>query len=407
MITIDNNILCLDRSFIIAIKFHVYLLSEDMNMADTKALTNKRRKITQKHGFSPTPPSTTYGQTTMNTTSIEPTDAPCTIMKSPVFTQDNNPTPATTPVNQTTNHQVRFSQNPKFIPTNPLTTSFTNNPKSIPHPFTPMTFSTQLPFPIIHQTSFQINQGQQQQQQPPTANQQTYQPFHQGQVQQQQHQQQQPTTVAQLPTQPFHQIQAQQHQPSTTTQNPHQAILQTQVQQHQALAQQQQSTTGPGNVLSFMAPKHTCIPIQERANLCKKVIHANLNTTITDIVFLVDLTLDELVHITDKICLTDSLTKLIDASRIFKTGNYRPYDKNIDTAPAICKCDSTEIGPWVIQRADFGFLTGLTIQDVQGALVGHGLKEPLALFIQRIKFYKLHLPNVDWQYSGYTMRNQN
>lgn len=158
------------------------------------------------------------------------------------------------------------------------------------------------------------------------------------------------------------------------------------------------------------------IPIQGKANFCKLVNHLDINTTATDLIFLTNMNISVIRHITDQICLSDPLSRFVDACKIYKTQIKKSSNQEIyflndpywrQTTQPICKCNIVEIGPWQIQKADFDYTADLSLQDIQTVMIGHSLREPVAIFVQKIKFFKEQLQNMDIQFVGLTLRDKN
>ena len=157
------------------------------------------------------------------------------------------------------------------------------------------------------------------------------------------------------------------------------------------------------------------IPIQGKANFCKFVNHVDMNTTATDLIFLTDMKLSVIQHITDQICLSDPLSRFVDACRLYKTQIKKTDSQEIyflndpywkQTTQPSCKCNIVEIGPWQIQKTDFDYTANLSLQEIHSVMIGHSLREPVAVFVQRIKFHKERLKTKDIQFVGLTLRDK-
>ena len=135
---------------------------------------------------------------------------------------------------------------------------------------------------------------------------------------------------------------------------------------------------------------------QEQAD-CKHTGILFMEGRLNDIVYLSHLTSQEMFYIATAMCLSEPLLKLIDGCKIYKTLYKKPLcnrpvyfleDPYWKDAITKCKCEQTKIGPYTVRRTDIIYICNMDVKDIEHALCGHALTEPLSFFIHRMKDIK-------------------
>ena len=135
---------------------------------------------------------------------------------------------------------------------------------------------------------------------------------------------------------------------------------------------------------------------QEQANKCRYNSILFLENKLNEMVFLANLQSQEIFYIAKVMCLSDPLVKLINGCKIYKTLYKGPYFRPVyfleneywKSAVSDCICEQTYIGPYTVRRTDIIYLCNMSVQDIENALVGHAITEPLSFFIHRMKGIK-------------------
>ena len=135
---------------------------------------------------------------------------------------------------------------------------------------------------------------------------------------------------------------------------------------------------------------------QEQANKCRYNSILFLENKLNEMVFLANLQSQEIFYIAKVMCLSDPLVKLINGCKIYKTLYKGPYNRPVyfleneywKSAVSDCICEQTYIGPYTVRRTDIIYLCNMSVQDIENALVGHAITEPLSFFIHRMKGIK-------------------